>query len=271
MASNSACASRERSRSAPKCCSQRALQRPRPPLRRCRRAAHRRSQGPLRDPARTHNLPRHGVSRMQSGDPLVNKAATKSIVAQDFDPRKGTNPAINNLLPEYEFDQRVSWLSTVPLQPSCQPKPRQLSRTRPGPAQNAPSPALTRTTQSSTGPSDLTVPVAKPRGFPILLGRAVDPTHDARFRVVLNTIAGILHYPPQSRICPLSKVSNNCASTSSTQPSVRRSTKLKEINSTVRSPSSNRTPLICVNCWQAMLTAIGTLPGGYYGLSNKQF
>jgi hypothetical protein len=28
---------------------------------------------------------------------------------EDFDPRKGTHLALNNPLPEYELDQRVSW------------------------------------------------------------------------------------------------------------------------------------------------------------------
>ena len=42
------------------------------------------------------------------------------------------------------------------------PQPRQSSRPRPGPAQT-PLPAPTRTTQSPIGPSDATVPVAKPR------------------------------------------------------------------------------------------------------------
>ena len=41
-------------------------------------------------------------------------------------------------------------------------KPRQPPTTRPEPAQT-PLPAATRTTQSPTGPSDATVPVAKPR------------------------------------------------------------------------------------------------------------
>ena len=37
--------------------------------------------------------------------------------------------------------------------------------------------------------------------LPYHLGATVEPTHGARFRVVLNNIEGILHHPHYSSVC----------------------------------------------------------------------
>jgi hypothetical protein len=98
-------------------------------------------------------------------------------------------PCPENPLPDYEARINGEVVGAVPLQTILLAEPRRPSRTRPGPAQT-PLPALTRTTQSPTGPSDEQYRLQNRVGTPILLRRAVDPTHVARFRVMLKHDCG---------------------------------------------------------------------------------
>ena len=66
------------------------------------------------------------------------------------------------------------------------------------------------------------------------LGATVEPSHGARFRVVLNNVEGILHHPHTMVVYAPSKTSSNCGNTLSKLASAHPSPNLKRLRNEVR-------------------------------------